>query len=234
MSPPAGVVVFDLDDTLYLERAYVLSGLAAVGRWIAERRGVEGFAGVAAALFEGGRRGDIFDAALAALGQPATPEFIASLVRVYRRHRPDITLAPDAARWLDRVPSGWAVALISDGPAASQSRKVAALRLVERGIEPIILTDRWGTAFRKPHPRGFRRVQRVYGLAARACIYVGDNAAKDFLGPRRLGWASVQVCRPGGLHALPAPTPDHLPDLVTRDLSALTPECLESLAAAGR
>jgi putative hydrolase of the HAD superfamily len=32
-------------------------------------------------------------------------------------------------------------------------------------------------------------------------VYVADNPIKDFAGPRRLGWRTVRIRRPGGLHA---------------------------------
>jgi len=57
------VVVFDLDDTLYLERDYVRSGFRAVDAWLASR-GILGFFGEAWANFENGLRGKAFDRAL--------------------------------------------------------------------------------------------------------------------------------------------------------------------------
>ena len=36
------VLVFDLDDTLYPEREFALSGFRAAGRWAAAELGVEG------------------------------------------------------------------------------------------------------------------------------------------------------------------------------------------------
>ena len=37
-------VVFDIDDTLYLERDYAFSGFEAVGRWVAARLQIVDFA----------------------------------------------------------------------------------------------------------------------------------------------------------------------------------------------
>ena len=58
---PIRCVVFDLDDTLYLERDYVRSGFFAVGRYLEERHDLQGFESAAWQEFEAGRRGDIFD-----------------------------------------------------------------------------------------------------------------------------------------------------------------------------
>ena len=38
-------VIFDLDDTLFPERTYVLSGFRAVGDWISETYSIRGFFG---------------------------------------------------------------------------------------------------------------------------------------------------------------------------------------------
>ena len=48
------VVVFDLDDTLFPERQYVLSGFRAVDMWLKEAHGLIGFYDHANALFNEG------------------------------------------------------------------------------------------------------------------------------------------------------------------------------------
>lgn len=226
MTAPDGVVVFDLDDTLYLERDFVLSGFASVGRWLARERGIHGFRALAAAHFEQGRRGDIFDAALRDLGLTPDAGLIGEMVARYRRHKPRIDLAEDARRWLENTPPGWALALITDGPVDSQAAKVKALRLQSYGFEPILLTDRWGLEFRKPHPRAFRSIADRYDLPGPRYVYVADNAAKDFVTPNRLGWQSVQIRRPLGLHRLPPPSADHAPRFRINSLDEFDPQTL--------
>ena len=214
-------IVFDLDDTLYAERDYVESGFRAVSRWLERNKGPSGFADAAWALFCAGHRGDIFDRALAMLGEQPAPGRVAELVQRYRRHRPRIQLAPDAGRWLARSAGRIPLALITDGPTASQSRKVSALALRGRGFGPILLTDRWGVPFRKPHERAYRAVERRLELKGDALVYVADNAAKDFLAPRRLGWQTVQIRRPGALHAGPPAAPEYGADRVIDSLDQL-------------
>jgi putative hydrolase of the HAD superfamily len=196
---PAAGVVFDIDDTLYLERDYVASGLAALEPTVHRRWGVAGFGAVAWAHFVAGRRGDIFDQALRELGiRPAAAE-ITALVRAYRSHRPAIRLAPDAREALLRLDrAGVPVAIISDGPLASQAAKVAALGL-DRFAAAVLLTAWYREArFAKPHPRAYREVAARLGAGRLA--YVADNPGKDFSAPRSLGWRTVRIRRPGGLH----------------------------------
>jgi len=193
------VVAFDVDDTLYLERDYVASGFTAVDGLVGARFGVTGFAALAWRLFLAGQRHDIFDRALTVLGVAYTPRDIEDLVRAYRAHMPGIRLLPDARDALEELRDlGVAIAVLTDGPRQSQAAKVARLGLAGyTGV--VVLTDALGPGFGKPHPRGFRRIVELTG--ARTFAYVADNPLKDFAGPRRLGWTTVRVRRPDGLHA---------------------------------
>lgn len=219
MIPRPRAVVFDMDDTLYLERDYVRSGFDAVGRWLRQSRAIDGFAELAWKLFQDGRRGDIFDRALDQL--PPAEVTVADLVARYRRHRPRIAMAPDALRWIARNDGLCPLALITDGPPASQSRKVTALGLRRIGFAPIILTGRWGDAFRKPDPRSFLAVERRLGLAGQQLVYVADNPAKDFIAPRQLGWSTVQIVREGAIHAASPAHPQAAADRVITTLDEL-------------
>src|SRR5262249_54137662 len=151
--------VFDLDDTLYIERDFVRSGFAAVDRWVSDRFAVAGFFDRAWALFEAGRRGDIFDRALSALMIQVSPELVRHLVDIYRDHTPSIQLAADAEEALADLCPRRRAALLTDGFGNTQARKVAALGLGER-LRPIIYTDDLGVGMWKPHPQGFLAIQR--------------------------------------------------------------------------
>ena len=190
-------VVFDLDDTLYLERDYVVSGFNAVGQWVAEWLSIPDFAERCLDLFECGHRGDIFDSVLREFGQGATPQLVTGLVELYRAHPPKIKMAPDAEQVLAQIDRCWPIAIISDGPVLSQTRKCEALGLASIA-EPLVLTDILGDGFRKPHKAAFEYVASC--VEAKQFVYIADNPAKDFTAPKQLGWLTVRVRRPGGLH----------------------------------
>ena len=196
------VVVLDVDDTLYLERDYVRSGLDAVGAHLERVAGVAGVAAVAWAEFEAGARGDLFDRALAHLGAAGVRP-IDELVAVYRAHVPSIDLLPDAARFLGAArAAGTRLAVITDGPAVSQRRKLAALDLGLAPDDPaVVVTADLGPGLGKPAPDAFRAVERATGADGARLVYVADNPRKDFVAPRALGWRTVRVRRPDGLHA---------------------------------
>ncbi len=201
MSEPWRVhtVVFDLDDTLYLERDFVLSGFAAADRWLTSEKGVSGFAERAGRIFAGGLRGRVFDAALAELGVAATPATIERLVAVYRDHEPALSLPADAVAALVWAARGYRLGLITDGYAAVQRRKIRALGL-EPHIPCRIVTDELGREFWKPSPEPYLRVMRHFPGSPEGFVYVGDNPRKDFLAPRALGWRTVRIQREGGEH----------------------------------
>jgi putative hydrolase of the HAD superfamily len=192
-------VVFDVDDTLYLEHDYVRSGFRAVEAAVAARFGREGFACEAQRLFDEGARGDIFDRALSALNIAPAADTVGQLVEVYRRHRPSIALLPDAEAALRAVYRYATVAIITDGPAPSQRAKIDALQL-GRWADFIVVTAEYGAGFGKPHTRAFLDVERWSGASGAELVYLADNPAKDFVAPNALGWQSVRICRPGGLH----------------------------------
>jgi putative hydrolase of the HAD superfamily len=216
----ATVITFDLDDTLYLERDFVRSGFIAADSWVRDRFAVAGFFDTAWTLFEAGRRGDIFDRALAALNVRVSPEIVRQIVDIYRGHTPSIQLAADAEEALTYLCARRRITLVTDGYRNTQARKVEALGLVGR-FEQIVYTDELGRGKWKPHPEGFRAIQSEFGLAAQEFVYVADNPQKDFIAPRQLGWKTVRVRRPEGQYARLCAEPRLEPDYTVTSLREL-------------
>jgi putative hydrolase of the HAD superfamily len=192
-------LVFDLDDTLYPEDAYVRSGFQAVARWL-EAAGAMPARPAFEQLWsahERGERGHLFDDLLAACEPAATAVTVPALVQVYRNHAPDIRFYPGMAGLLDDARArALRIAVISDGFLEAQRRKVEALGL-DRWADPILLTDQWGRDHWKPCPMAFERVQEAFGLGPEQLVYVGDNPTKDFQAPNRLGWHTIRLAMPG-------------------------------------
>src|SRR5690606_36032131 len=83
-------IIFDLDDTLYSERSFVLSGFRAVAAHIAEQVSLpsEDVYQQLEKLFRQGVRGNTFDLWLSEQ-QLADQIAVHDLVEVYRNHTPD-------------------------------------------------------------------------------------------------------------------------------------------------
>lgn len=224
----AQCIVFDVDDTLYLERDYVMSGLKAVDRWLVKEQGTRGFFPIAWGLFEDGLRRVIFNEALARLGRRPDPKLIEEMVRVYRLHEPQIELLADARRCLQGLQNSYQLAALTGGPPESQHAKVEALGLTNWCI-PIIYAGLKGASLDKPHPRPFLELERRSGFSGADCIYVSDNPTKDFTAPLSLGWAVARIRRPDSLH-FAHPTEEGIPEF--RDLDEFATWFTTSVPAA--
>lgn len=194
------VLVLDLDDTLYPERDFALSGFRAASEVLRDRVEPARFLAAARRLFDAGHRGDVFDRALRDLGLEATPGCVAALVDAYRGHVPTISLYPDARWLLDWVTDPLRLALLTDGYASVQRRKVAALG-IESHFLAIVYSDDAGRDHWKPAFTPYRAVERQIPADPADYVYVGDNPAKDFVTPKQRGWRTVRIRRPGGEHA---------------------------------
>ena len=194
------IVVFDLDDTLFPEVDFVLSGFAAVDLWLQKERGIAGFNTEAAALFSGGARGNIFDLALGKLGHSAEPALIDALVRVYREHPPKLRLFPDAEWAIPYFAAIGPIALLTDGYLTTQRNKFTSLGIAHH-FQTVVFSDALGREFWKPSPAPYEKIMAAFDRPASDFVYVADNPKKDFVAANRLGWQTIQVLRPGGVYA---------------------------------
>ncbi len=200
-------VVFDLDDTLFLERNYVRSGFTAVGEYLRIRTGRRSaFEQWMWRRFVSGRRDGMFDALNAHFGLGLTGREIRRLVGVYRRHRPDIR----PCRGVEAVLANLRrrrlkLGLISDGFLPAQPLKLEAIGL-GKYFHKVIFTEQMGRDAWKPSPRAFESIRRALRVPHAGCVYVADNPSKDFLAPNGLGWMTIQWRRGRQVHTgNPAP-----------------------------
>lgn len=193
-------VIFDLDDTLYSERAYVMSGFDAVASAFAGELG-DPLTGAATMrrLFDTEHRPRVFDALLEARNLPSDRRLIERMIETYRAHAPSIGLYDDAAAALAQLQDRYDLGLITDGPSASQWAKIDALHLRSHFRE-IIVTGDWGSKFSKPHPRSFESMADRLHVSPGACVYIADNPTKDFIAPNTLGWMTIRITRPDGIY----------------------------------
>lgn len=225
--PRRTLVVFDLDDTLYPERDFALSGFRAVAAQVEQSHGIAGLDARMAELLDAGHLGALFGIALAEVRPGHTREELDALLAVYRSHTPEITLFEDAARALSRFSANGPLGLITDGTARMQHAKIDALRIRDTFRHIIATDDLGGRSFSKPHPLSFERMEaelRAHDADARL-VYVGDNPSKDFIAPNARGWLSVQVLRdanaPTRIHAKATAPPGGEPHAVIASLDDL-------------
>jgi putative hydrolase of the HAD superfamily len=230
MSPRLRAVVFDLDDTLYPERAYMASGLKAVAEWIAPQlqKASQAVLAEMERIVDREPLGKTFDTWL--LEQGLSGEWREPMIETYRTHRPRIDLFPDAARALAKLARLAKLGMVTEGEGRAQRAKLAALGL-EGIFEAVVILGREERDQWKPSPEPFRRVLSQLKLPGELAVYIGDNPRKDFRGARSLGMRTVRVRRPQGLYAAVEPaSAEDVADLELIDLDGLE----EALALDGR
>jgi len=220
--PAWRAIVFDLDDTLYPERTYVLSGFCAVSTWAEEHLGIpanQGFTELHR-LFDEGIRGNTFNRWLESHGLKPD-RWVPQMVQVYRKHNPQIAPYPEVPELLQRLSPRYRLGLVSDGYVKVQKRKLAALNLTSC-FDVLVFSDEWGREAWKPSSRPFEIVLERLGVTGSEAVYVADNPHKDFLGARQVGMWAVRVRRPDGLYShLEPPSPEHAPHVEIETLSDL-------------
>ena len=211
------VVVFDLDDTLFPEEQFVMSGLRAVDVWLGQNHQVQGFLTVAKQIFHEGERKSVFNCALQQLDVTFDDALIATLVSVYREHFPKIELFEDARWAIAHARLHARTAIITDGYLAMQRNKAQALALDNR-FDLIVYSDIFGRGGWKPSPLPYQEVMTSLSCAGEKCLYIGDNPAKDFVTARKLGWKTVRIARENGIYCDVQPDVEHEADQVVSDL----------------
>jgi putative hydrolase of the HAD superfamily len=176
------VLVLDLDDTLYKEADYVLSGLTFIIERIEEikkcsiRKDVLQFK-------QHEPNGDVLEYICEVSGLPVSAK--ESLLWLYRLHTPTISLQSEVSEWVNECKDLYhAIAILTDGRSITQRLKARALDLQDI---PIFISEDWGSE--KPDPKRFIAIQELW--KDKQYIYVGDNCAKDFLAPNSLEWITI-------------------------------------------
>ena len=197
------ILIFDLDDTLYDERTYVMSGFAAVAHMLQERFGWPQAASVASTkrtlATEG--RGAIFDRLLQERGIPSKT-LVEACIKTYRHHVPKIQLYPAAGRVLRQFRGP--LYLVTDGHKVTQQRKIEALAL-DRRFTRCLITHRYGIRNAKPSIHCFGLIAETERCDWSDMVYVGDNPAKDFVNLSPLGVQTVRVLTGQHKHVIAKP-----------------------------
>lgn len=193
-------IIFDLDDTLYPERDYVLSGFRAVSRWVEEHLGIPAQSAYdeLSRLFREGVRGDTFNRWLRSHNLQAEP-WVPQLVAVYREHEPTLESFPGVPALLWSLRRRYRLGLVSDGYLKVQQGKLNALKLGHH-FDAIVFSDEYGPDAWKPSTKPFKMVLGRLRIKPSRAVYVADNPKKDFLGARKAGMFTVRVRVECGLY----------------------------------
>ncbi len=173
------VIVFDLDDTLYLECDYKRSGILSVISFVEDLYGHQQLLDVEDLISSA----DFIKIIVEAYKLPTSVK--ESLLWIYRLHRPLIKLEEDVKNTLVALEKICkSVIILSDGRSVTQRLKINALGLSQlpKYISEEFLSN-------KPSPSRFIMIENNF--KASNYLYIADNPNKDFFAPNSLGWKTI-------------------------------------------
>ncbi|MGM0836087.1 MAG: HAD family hydrolase [Bacillota bacterium] len=187
-------IIFDMDDTLFNEIDYVLSGFKAVDDWLSTNWNQQGFYKTATNIFLNGDNHFVFNKALDYMGINYSSSQITEMVNVYRNHSPKLNILEEFIELHKKIKPWIKLGIITDGYLATQKNKADSLRLSDY-FHTIIFTDEYGKEFWKPHRLSYDMICEKFSCQPKDCVYIGDNLNKDFITAKQLGWRTIQVIR---------------------------------------
>jgi len=184
--PEPTAVLFDLDDTLYPERRFALSGYAAIAAHVASETGIP--SGVLfrflARRFRAHGRDGLLQALCAAFALP--PAEIPRLVEVMRAHPPRLRLPRLATEVLRTLRAqGHRLAVLTNGLPSVQRAKVAALDVAPL-LDAVVFAQEHAPDG-KPARVCFATALGRLDVAASRAVFVGDHPDKDISGAAAAG-----------------------------------------------
>lgn len=185
-------LIFDLDDTLYRERDFVMSGYRAVAQYMSARCrcSFEDAFSCMSRLFDTEGRQSVFAGLLERF--PDNSPSIDELVALYRGHQPKISLCTGYRELLKELGRQYRIGVITDGLPYVQEAKVHALGLRDV-VDKIIYTWTHGREKQKPHPCSFEMMLESLGADAEDALFIGDSLEKDCRGAHSVGMKFAEV-----------------------------------------
>ena len=180
----------DMDDTLYEERQYVLSGFRVLSGVASNYLGISPAQvfGFMQEYFDRQGRNGVLDALLVAHGKEPAAAVIADWVAAYRNHMPEICLYPGVLDALVAIRQmGARIYIVTDGLTCMQEKKFSALGL-EQYVDGIVYCHE--TGYPKPDPRA------LSGLVANGqadAVLIGDRPDRDLALAANLGIDAIRI-----------------------------------------
>jgi putative hydrolase of the HAD superfamily len=219
----ATAILLDLDDTLYPERRFALSGYAAIAAQLEGETGMP--AGVLYRFLvrrfrKHGREG-LLQALCAAHALPLTD--VPRLVEVIRSHAPRLRLPSLSQTVLRELRAqGHRLVVLTNGLPSTQRAKVAALDVAPL-IDAVVYAQEHAPDG-KPALVCFATALRRVDVAASRAVFVGDHPDKDIAGAAAAGLRAIWL---PGRRTSPAPAQASAVAATLADVPALAARLLE-------
>lgn len=194
-------VVFDLDDTLYMENEFVEYGLKNAANVAETVYGIVNANEKIRSLYQESKA-NVFDRLVNAEKIKDKEIAVAGLVKAYRNCEPkSLRCNPGVLDLLKTLKKKEIhMGIITDGFADVQKSKIKALGIQEY-IDEIVITDELGgVQCRKPNPIGFEKMLKMLDVKPQEMVYIGDNPNKDFAIKKYLPIITARVDVPNGIY----------------------------------
>jgi putative hydrolase of the HAD superfamily len=184
------IIIFDLDDTLIVEKKYVQSGFEFVSKKINQefqKKNVEEKLNKILHKFGRGKVFNIF------FNNLTKKKYINQYVKLYRGHYPNIKLKVEAKNLLEKLKKkNFPIYLLTDGDKLAQRQKIKKLNL-KKYFKRIYVTHEYGIRNMKPSLYCFEKIKKIEKVKWSQIVYVGDNPKKDFVNLNSVGATTIRV-----------------------------------------
>lgn len=207
-------VVFDLDDTLYPERRFALSGYVAVATAVAAETGMPAsvlYRFLVRRFRQRGREG-LLQSLCAAFALPLTE--VPRMVEIIRTHVPRLRLPRGSHEVLAELRArGHRLAILTNGLPAIQRGKVKALG-IEDLVDAVVYAQEHAPGGKPAHVCFVAALRRLQVQASHA-VFVGDHPEKDIAGAAAAGLRPIWLpgCRVDAHPVLAAAVASRLTDV---------------------
>ena len=173
------LVVFDLDDTLYNEMAYLQSAYRTIAVDL-DPAGWKELYAYMLSLFRSKK--DVFGTLEQKFN--TTKE---QLLHIYRHHKPEIVLFEGISSLIAGIKKHKGrIGILTDGREVTQMNKITALGL-EDMVDKIVISESLGSE--KPAQANYQVFEEAY--PGFTYYYIADNLRKDFITANERGWNTI-------------------------------------------
>lgn len=187
------IVIFDLDDTLYNRKDFVVNGLKNVSNLICSKNknlNENKIYKILKKLYFNKKEKKIFDylIKIKKINNIKKNECL----NEYRYGKRKIKIYTDATKVLNNYKKK--CYLLTDGNKYMQRYKIKLLK-IKKYFKKIFITNDYGIRYQKPSLHCFNKIKIIENCSYKEMVYVGDNPFKDFVNCNRVGINTIRLLK---------------------------------------
>ncbi len=175
------ILVFDLDDTLYNEFDFVVSGFFNVSKIINNKFNIKTDESYKYLLnyFKKYGRAKIFDNFLNK-HNIYSKKNLKLCINIYRYSNRNISIKPEARNIISKLYKKKNLYLVTDGNKIVQNHKIKLLK-INKFFKKIYITHNYGIKYSKPSLYCFKKICQIENISFNNLVYIADDPNKDFI-----------------------------------------------------